>query len=409
MLTEHIAECARVYGRPDLVYFSAAKNKPHAVTAITTILQDGGLVTSQPVSMQTVSPTALDLVQRSNIKLEAFAEVQTDLRSKGVGSYIELIWPLPGETLVSFKNGIGTLCDYDAHTIVVYPHLLLHNTPLFHRRAELELRTVPARDERAEAEIVVATREVSEAECKEGFWFFYALHAAHNTRSLRALARYLSTNHAVGYASLYSSFAAFLRGLPKSDPVAAFMHRSVQDTAFYDLANYGRVAHLILHAERECFDAHLWTFVESQDWWEDPMARALFEVDVINRPYVYSNTPPASLRHPMEYVQVLSRSGRDLRVKLLNDDLLSELGRSVHLEDETVRSDFDTFSVSHRRRQYPFMRTQDMDYAGQYCFSMIEKIENIVPIWRPGQDGDFRAGPGIRSRRASTDVLAKAE
>src|SRR2546421_5977107 len=67
-LSRHIADCARQHRLPNVVYFSAAKNKPQAVTRITEILQDAGLIASQPVSMQTLEPESLHVIARSNIK-----------------------------------------------------------------------------------------------------------------------------------------------------------------------------------------------------------------------------------------------------------------------------------------------------------------------------------------------------
>src|SRR5215469_920546 len=116
--------------------------------------------------------------------MQAFEAVQQDLRAKSISSFIELIWPLPGETLASFQRGVGTLCESDAQTVIAYPHLLLHNTPLYHRREELGLVTRPAADGISEARIVIWTQQVDEDEFAEGMRYFYAVHALHNTRSL---------------------------------------------------------------------------------------------------------------------------------------------------------------------------------------------------------------------------------
>ena len=119
------------------------------------MLTDAGLLAAQPVSMQTIEPASLQIIKRQNIKLDAFAQLQSDLHERGVSSVIELIWPLPGETLASFKQGIGTLCEKDAHSIIIYGHLLLHNSPIYEHRKELSIVTRPASDEVAEADIVV--------------------------------------------------------------------------------------------------------------------------------------------------------------------------------------------------------------------------------------------------------------
>jgi len=203
--SEHIASLTREYRLPNVVYFSSAKNKPHAVTKITGIFQEAGLVASQPVSMQTLEPTSLKIIARDNIKLDAFGSVQDDLRDRGLSSFIELIWPLPGETLETFQQGIGTLCERDAHTIISYSHLLLNNTPIYHNRDKLKLVTRPAGGEVAEAQIVIGTEQVTPDEFVEGMRYFYAVHAVHNTRSLRATAKYLTGKGITTFPALFAA------------------------------------------------------------------------------------------------------------------------------------------------------------------------------------------------------------
>jgi radical SAM superfamily enzyme YgiQ (UPF0313 family) len=378
-LSRHIARCAREEGLPNVVYFSAAKNKPQAVTRITEIFQDGGLIASQPVSMQTLAPESLSVIARSNIKLDAFAAVQEDLREKGISSFIELIWPLPGETLDSFRGGIGTLCDKDAQTVIAYPHLLLHNTPLYQRREELGLVTRPAGGGVAEAQIVVRTREVDAEEFAAGMRFFYAVHALHNTRSLRAVARHLVRRGVLSYAELFSAFAEHWRARPAGDPIVEFVERSIRDAEYYDIGNYGLFIHTVLHGSRRLFDRQLREFVRSQPWWSDGAVRALFEIDLVNRPYVYSSTPLDDLDYPFEELRVLDLEPRGYRVEL-DRRWLGSLRDSVRLEAGPRPG--TTFVVDHQRMQYPFMATQSMDHNANYCHGMIEKVENIVPVWR---------------------------
>lgn len=208
-LSAHIAACTREHGNPNQIYFSAAKNKPKAVTQIVKLLTDAGLLAAQPVSMQTIEPASLEIIKRQNIKLDAFAQLQSDLHERGVSSVIELIWPLPGETLASFKQGIGTLCENDAHSIIIYGHLLLHNSPIYEHRKELSIVTRPASDEVAEADIVVQTEQVTEADFKEGMRFNYAVQALQNTRALGAVARYLSLSRTRSYSEFFSDFADY--------------------------------------------------------------------------------------------------------------------------------------------------------------------------------------------------------
>ncbi|WP_405958980.1 cobalamin-dependent protein [Streptomyces sp. NBC_00868] len=378
--SEHIAAASRERRFPSVVYFSSAKNKPHAVSKITGIFQDAGLVTSQPISMQTLEPKSLDLIARSNIKLKAFSEVQDNLRDKGLSSFIELIWPLPGETLDSFKRGIGTLCDNSAQTIIAYSHLLLNNTPIYHNREKLGLVTRPAGGGVADARIVVETEQVSADEFVEGMRYFYALHAIHNTRSLRLVSRYLNAAGKIQYSDLVSAFVDYWRTRPADDPIVEFVERSIRDAEYYDVNNYGLFIHTVLHAERSLFNAQVLEFARSQAWWEDPQARALFAADLLNRPYVYSNTPLDPLEDGVEPIRLLERGRRSYTVEI-GEDLVGALSGAVRSEDQNMSA--GTYTIDHKRLQYPYMASQSLDHNGGYCHGMIEKVENIVPVWTP--------------------------
>jgi tRNA A37 methylthiotransferase MiaB len=376
-IARHITDCANDHGAPNVVYFSAAKNKPHAVTKITTIFQEANLISSQPVSLQTLEPNSLNLISRSNIKLSAFAAIQEDLREKRISSYIELIWPLPGETLDSFRRGIGTLCDNEAQTVIAYPHLFLNNTPIFHNAESMGIKTRSAGGDAAEASVVVATREVTEDEFAEGMYFFYAFHALHNTRSLRTVSRYLVKQPGIQYQDIFAAFAQYLRRQREDDPILSYIERSISDADYYDVNNYGLFIHSVLHEYRELFVDHVRRFTQGQDWWDDGRVRALFEVDAVNRPYIYSNTPMDGHTEGFQALRFLGRGPRSYTVQV-PEEYLQDVADAVQIQ--TMSAD-GTFTVEHKRMQYPFMPTQSRDHSGSYCHGMIEKVGNITPFW----------------------------
>jgi len=378
-ISRHITKCASDHGAPNIVYFSAAKNKPHAVTKITSIFQEANLISSQPVSFQTLEPYSLNLISRANIKLSAFAEIQEDLREKQISSFIELIWPLPGETLESFKRGIGTLCDNEAQTVIAYPHLLLNNTPIYHNSDSMGIVTRSAGGEIAEARIVVGTREVTEEEFVEGMYYFYSFHALHNTCSLRTVSRYLVRTSHIRYQDIFSAFAEFLRQQPEDDPILSYIEFSIREADYYDVNNYGLFIHSVLHEHREVFAEHVRRFAQSQGWWDDDKVRALFEIDLLNRPYMYSNTPMDVPAERFRALRVLDRGPRSYTVRVPAEHL-PDLADAVQVQ--TMPADH-IFLVDHKRLQYPFMPTQSRDHSGSYCHGMIEKAGNIKPLWRP--------------------------
>ena len=365
---------------PNMIYFSAAKNKPHAVTNITSIFQKAGLVTSQPVSMQTLEPDSLKIIRRENIKLDAFRVVQEDLHDRGLNSYVELIWPLPGETLESFKGGIGTLCgQQNTDIIIAYSHLLLNNTPIYHQREELGLVTRSAGGSVADARVVIATKEVSQQQFIEGMRYFYTVHAVHNTRSLKAVSKYLTEHGITSYTELFSAFADFWLAKRGDDPIVDLVERSIKDALYYDICNYGLIIHTVLHEYRAAFTRQLVEFASAQPWWADSAARMLFEIDLLSRPYVYSNTPLEVYDYPFEAAQLLAAEQRRYTVRIPSARRES-FAATVGLEPGDMIG--DTFDVDHKRLQYTYMAMQSTDHNSNYCFAMIEKIQNIIPAWR---------------------------
>ncbi|MGV9245444.1 cobalamin-dependent protein [Streptomyces sp. NPDC003710] len=387
-ISRHITDCAKEHGAPNVVYFSAAKNKPQAVTKITSIFQDANLIASQPVSLQTLEPTSLDLIARSNIKLSAFAAIQEDLREKRISSFIELIWPLPGETLDSFKRGIGTLCENEAQTVIAYPHLLLNNTPIYHSADTMGIVTRPAGGDVAEARIVIGTKEASVEDFVEGMYYFYAFHALHNTHSLRTVSRYLVRQKGMKYQDIFCAFADFLRRQGEDDPILSYIERSIRDADYYDVNNYGLFIHSVLHEHRETSARHVRRFAQSQDWWDDGKARALFEIDLVNRPYMYSNTPMDVHTEEFQALRLLDRGPRSYTVQVPAEHLM-DLADAVHIP---AMPEDGIFTVEHKRLQYPFMPTQSRDHSGSYCHGMIEKVGNVLPFWQPASPSSEEKG-----------------
>ncbi|SRR6266404_4917751 len=377
-LSEHIAGLARHYQMPSVVYYSAAKNKPERMTQITEIFTKAGVITSQPVSLQTMNETSLEMIERKNIKLSSYVELQERLNQKKISSFTELIWPLPGETLASLKQGIDKLCEARADTIITYPQLLLHNTSLYNKREQFGLITRIIDEEIGEVELVVETADVTYDEFQEGMRFFYALHLLHNLRGLSTVSAYLNETYKIKYSELFTKFADFCKRRPDS-PIAQFCEKSLLRYDYYDLFNYGKLVHLALHGERQTFNDLLIQFIASQEWWDDTTVQGLFEIDLVNKPYVYSNTPLEEKQHNFRYLKVNDVIARSYFLEV-PDELLSQLRTSVLMNDDNEVTGC-VFEVNHKRMQYPYMKSQSLDHNAGYCHGMIIRIEHILPVW----------------------------
>jgi radical SAM superfamily enzyme YgiQ (UPF0313 family) len=375
-ISKHIVDCQKRKGAPSSVYFCGSKNTPKRVAEITKIFHDAGMIAVQSVAMQTMNPETLKRVNRENIKTSAYTEIQEALNQQSIPSFIEIIWPLPGETLQSFQEGLATLCKIGADSFVVYPLLLMNNVELAQKREEYKLVTIRDPDPNSEAEIVIRTREVDADHYREGIRYIYAVTCLYSLRALWSLGRYLGRNGVVEYGDFFRSFAAEARR--RSDhPWTVFCEKSIKALEHVAFANTGALVHLILHSEREAFDELLERFVTTQDFWSDELTQFHFELDLVNRPYVYQNTPIIPKRY--EFKRMSVTAAPDGYVVEIPSKYLDYLYEHVTVKggDRATNS----FFVNHRRQQLPFMPGKSLNEHFMYCQDASQRMRSLAPVW----------------------------
>lgn len=376
-LSRHLGDLKKEYGFPQTVYFCGSKNNPDRVAEITEIFHDADMVTTQSIALQTMNPETLDKVDRGNIRTETYTKLQERVNKKNISSFVEMIWPLPGETLTSFKEGLGQLCRLRAQSVIVYPLLLMNNVALNDRRLEYGLVTVTDSDPNSEAEMVIGTNEVSKQEYRQGLLYMYALAVLYSLRGLWCTSRYVAESRGVAYADLFSEFVQHCKGYP-DDPYVAFCRDSVEEGNQWRFDAIGMMVHLSLHAERASFDRLLKSFVTTRSWWSDETARAYFEVDVLNRPYIYGNTPIEEKEYEFEWLSIRETTAEGYLVEVP--------ARCRPVLEEAVLgvsrvSAGSLFEINHRQRQLPFMPGKEIGEHYTYCQDMLHKIGSVVPVW----------------------------
>lgn len=381
-LSQHIAENKRKYQHPKTVYYSAAKNQPSKVSQITEIFDSVGIIATQPVSMQTLNPASLEQIKRQNIKLSAYSEIHEMMQDKGISTVTELIWPLPGETLDTFGGGINQLCVSKAGTLIVYPHLLLHNTPLYHQQTEFGFVTKAMDPELGEAELIVETSDVRYDEYIAGLQFYFAVHVLHNMATLPLLSDYLAAHKEIDYQTLFWKFVDFLKEQERCYTVELY-EKSAMEDAFYEYAVYGKIAHALLHQERAHFVNLLADFVSTQAWWDDTNAQVAFELDLLNQPYLYSDTTfyfEPSLFHHLHVESNAKDRTYSVEIPQQYLSIVQELMPNLEMAAG------NQFGVSHKRAQYPtFGFRLDMEQMASYCHGMLMRIKSIMPKWEAAQ------------------------
>jgi hypothetical protein len=249
-ISAYIAQLRKEKGFPLLVYYAAAKNKPRGSVECIEKFHEGGVITSQALGIQSMNPHTLELIDRKNIRNEAFVQMFADLKDRRIDSYGELIWPLPGETLDTLKAGFEQLIELGARTAVMYPAILINNARLTTQVAEHEIEMLACADWKSELQLVKKTKWADRTAVDDGFWFYYAFFLLANCDRDKVLLRYLQTATGRGYAESIAAFADHIRANAATSAYARFIQSIFRDEAHGSLSTIGRIASHFTHDER---------------------------------------------------------------------------------------------------------------------------------------------------------------
>jgi radical SAM superfamily enzyme YgiQ (UPF0313 family) len=126
-VADYIAFLQQRYHWPQYIRTTTGKNKHERIIRV--MRKTGGIL-PMTSAVQSTNPEVLANIKRSNIKLEAYAEIQKELMSTGMQSYGELILCMPGETKASFMKSVEGLLDSGVKRISAHQLMLLHGAPL---------------------------------------------------------------------------------------------------------------------------------------------------------------------------------------------------------------------------------------------------------------------------------------
>lgn len=112
-------------GFPHAVNLQDGKNVAKWVIRIRQELAKGGIDSPAAMALQSLNPATLKAIERDNIKLEAYHEIQAALAAMGQPTVTDLILGLPEETLDSFKRGVGEVIRRGQHGRIFFHNLSL--------------------------------------------------------------------------------------------------------------------------------------------------------------------------------------------------------------------------------------------------------------------------------------------
>jgi radical SAM superfamily enzyme YgiQ (UPF0313 family) len=133
-VADYIAYLQERYGWPTYIRTTTGKNRGERIIKVMRKIRGALPMTA---AVQSMNPVVLKNIERSNIKLETYTQIQTEVRAQGMQSYGELILCLPGETKESFLKGIRDLMATGVKRVSAHQLMLLHGAPLSNPESRL--------------------------------------------------------------------------------------------------------------------------------------------------------------------------------------------------------------------------------------------------------------------------------
>lgn len=125
------AEIKKKHNYPEKFRVCYGKNATDTIYQTAKVLSEADLAKTVTLALQSVSPTVLKNIHRSNIKSSVFIELQKKYTAANIPTYTEIILGLPGETVESFLEGLEfVLQSSNDNQVFIYHCQILPNTPM---------------------------------------------------------------------------------------------------------------------------------------------------------------------------------------------------------------------------------------------------------------------------------------
>ena len=143
-IVKHAVATKKKFGFPKMLDTSWTKNTKPETLAIAKMLLDSGMLRKFVMSLQSLDEGTLKNIKRTNLDGSKFKSLIED---RSVSCASELIVGLPGETVESFKSGIGQLIDQDikviSNPLTVFPNSEM-SKPEYIKEWQIETVSIPS-------------------------------------------------------------------------------------------------------------------------------------------------------------------------------------------------------------------------------------------------------------------------
>jgi hypothetical protein len=221
-------------GRPYTAATSWSKTHNARVQEIVLLLKEHGMLFHYNLALQTLTPLALKLSNRKNMRSNQYEPIAKAMAEQGVTIATELIWGLPGDNLADFEKNLDRLAGVFTN-INIFGFVLLPGTEFFERRVEYAIETIPvAGYGKAKGEYVVGCQSYSRDEGLEGYFLITAHILLIRGHVMPLLVRMLALDGGVPVSALLRAvlralatrFAADLPGLDPTERMDVYARRA---------------------------------------------------------------------------------------------------------------------------------------------------------------------------------------
>jgi len=183
----------------------------------------------------------------------------------------------------------------------------------------------------------------------------------------------------LSFKDLISSFSAYYKRVP-AHPYTEYIMSVIAGNSQSQFRANGGIFHVILHQSRTDFDWLLLGFLQHLGVLRNEVLQFLFELDLLNRPHVYSNTPITNGEGMLNRVQITSKEtdGLLVRIPAEHAKLASEL---LGIEGAAGTRLRVTYRAHEGQTQMPFMENKPYEDNLSYCEAKLHKMGSILPVW----------------------------
>lgn len=216
------------YGYPTGINLTFTKNSTEKIFRMNKKLFENSMSRGATLSMQSLSPAALENIGRKNMPIENYIELLKLYNESSIPAYTELILGLPGETYESFCKGMEFLLENGQHnSIRVFFCELLPNSVMSQPeyikkfgiksiKRDFVTRSGPSvcAGIDGKSEIVVATATMNEEKMLDAALFSFIIQVFHNYGLLRFIAIYLHEVRGISYSDFYNGLMEWFTANP---------------------------------------------------------------------------------------------------------------------------------------------------------------------------------------------------